>query len=127
MKYFLIALALFAPEAFAAKRLSRRAPVYFPSFGLGSTSSVAYTGTAGSSFEWNPVGGGDTVLLRILTTSAAHIAVGTAPVATAADPILPANTEMILEILAGEKVSAVPVSANGTLFTTELIMHTTRD
>lgn len=128
MRHILLALLLLSSaEAFAAKRLSWKAPVYFPSVGLGSTSSVAYAGSAGSSFEWNPTGGGDTVLLRILTTTAAHIAVGTSPTATSASPILPANTEMILEVPAGSKVSAAPVSTAGVLWSTELVTYPTKD
>lgn len=129
MKHILIAVLLLAStEAYAAKLLSYRARQYFPAFGLGSTSSVAYTGAAsGESFVWNAAGGGETALLRVFTTTAAHIAVGTDPDAGASDPILPANTEMILEVPAGYKVSAKPVSTAGVLFTTELVTYPFKD
>lgn len=128
MKHLFIAGLFFASvNAQGAKLVSIKARQYLPVFGLGSTSSVAYTGAGGSSFQWNPVGGGDTVLLRIFTTTAAHIKVAASPTASAADPILPANTEWILEVPAGSKVGAVPVSTSGLLYSSELITYPSND
>lgn len=124
---FLAVLILFSSNAQAAKLVSERGLQYLPVFGLGSTSSVAFTGASGESFVWNATGGGGTVLLRIFTTQAAYIAHGTNPDATSADPILPANTEMILEIPSGEKISAAAVSTGGTLYTSELLTYSNLD
>jgi hypothetical protein len=124
-RLILAALLLFSANAQAAKRLAMNGPNYLQAFGVGSTFSVSYTGTAGRTSIWYPTGGGNTVLLRIFTTSAAHIRTGTSPepTATASDFILPANTEMILEVPSGSKVSAVPVSTNGLLYTSEIITY----
>lgn len=117
----LLALVLLTSfEASAAKRLGGQGFSYFPSFGLGSTSSVAYTGTAGRTFALLSGVGEPTVLVRVLTTTAAYIAVGASPTAVASDMLLPANTETILEIPDGYKVSAVPLSSSGTLYATLL-------
>lgn len=123
MKLLLALLLLASPQAFAAKLVSQRALQYLPTFGVGSTSSVAYTGVPGTSFRWYATGGGPTTLLRILTTSAALIKVGDAPTAGASDMLLPANTEMILEVISGYRVSAAPLSTGGSLYVTELIPY----
>lgn len=127
MKLLLALLFLASANANAAKLVSSKALQYLPVFGIGSTSSVAYTNTSGETFVWNPVGGGQTTVLRVLTTSGAYISHGTAPSATALDMYLPANTEIILEILAGSKVSAVSAGGPGRLFTTEIITYPSKD
>lgn len=107
----------------AAKRLSEFGADYAQVFGVGSTSSVSYTGTAGSSFSMIAAGGSATAVVRVLTTTAAYIAVGSAPTATASDMLLPANTEIILEIPTGNKVSAVPLTTSGTMYVTHMILY----
>jgi hypothetical protein len=123
MKLLLALLLLVTSEAHAAKLVSQRALQYLPTFGIGSTSSVAYAGLPGTSFRWYATGGGPTTLLRLVTTSAALIKVGDAPTAGAADMLLPANTEMILEVISGYRVSAAPLTTGGSLFVTELIPY----
>lgn len=123
----LVALALLPANGFAAKRLSNKYPSYFPVFGLGSTSSVAYTGAAGKSFSMLASDGAATNVVRVLTTTAAYIAVGSDPTATASDMLVPANTEIYLEILSGYKVSAVPLSSSGTLYVTNMVTYPNND
>lgn len=127
MKLLLALLFLVSTEAHAAKLMSQKVRSYFPVLGMGSTSSVAYTGTAGSSFEWTPSGGASTILLRIITTTAAHIKVAASPTATTADPYLPANTEMLLEVPTGSKVSAIQNATGGFLYTTEMLLYPNLD
>lgn len=83
-----------------------------------STTQVkAYTGTAG--VIDNAVGG-QTRVVRIVVTSAAHIAIGGTPTATTSDVYMPANVAEYFLINPGEKVSAVQVSAGGNLHVTEM-------
>lgn len=120
----LSALLLFASaDGFAAKRLSNRGYSYFPAFSVGSTSSVSYTSTAGKSFTMDNADGNATTLVRILTTTASYIAIGTDPSPTSADIPLPANTEMIIEIPNHYKVGASMQSSTGFLYATHLKMN----
>lgn len=82
-----------------------------------TTQKVAYTGTAG--VITNPVGS-YTTLCRIVVTSNAYIAFGTAPTATTSDVYMPANVPEYFTIRPGEKVSAVQDAAGGTLIVTEM-------
>jgi hypothetical protein len=79
--------------------------------------SVAYTGTAG--VIANAVGS-QTNVVRILVTSAAHVAFGAAPSATTSDMLMAANVPETFVITPGQKVSAVQASAGGTLHVTEM-------
>lgn len=85
---------------------------------LDTHQSVAYTGTAGTIAS--PVGG-QTYRVRILTTSAAYVKVGKSPTATTSDVYWPAGIAEDRVIAPGESVSAVQVSAGGTLHVTEII------
>jgi hypothetical protein len=84
---------------------------------LGAHQSKAYTGTAGTID--NAVGS-QTRHVRVVVTTAAFVAFGTAPTATAGDVYLAANVPETFTINPGEKVSAVQVSSGGTLHVTEL-------
>jgi hypothetical protein len=84
---------------------------------LGTTQVAAYTGTAG--VISNAVGA-QTRFIRVVVTSAAHIAIGASPTATTSDPYMAANVPEVFVINPGEKVSAVQVSAGGNLHVTEL-------
>ncbi len=118
----LLSLALLLPlPAHASKLVNAAQRQYFASVGLGSTQSVAYTGTAGTTAQVLSPNGGATELVSVLVTTAAYVAQGTAPTATASDMLVPANTPTVIEVLAGNKVSAVPLSSNGTLYVTHLI------
>ena len=85
-------------------------------FFLGASQSDAYTGTAGVS----DAVGAQTRLVRVVVTTDAFIAIGKTASATTSDAFLPANTVEYFIINAGEKVSAVQVSAGGTLYITEM-------
>lgn len=86
-------------------------------FRPGAHQSVAFTGTAGTIA--NAVNA-QTRAVRIVATEACYIAVGVAPTATAAGVYLPADRPEVFMVSGGEKVSAVQVTAGGTLHVTEL-------
>lgn len=85
---------------------------------LGTHQSVAYTGTAGTIA--NPVSS-QTYKVRVVVTSAAYVKIadGTT-VATASDVYMPADSAEYFSITPGQKVSAIQVSAGGTLHVTEI-------
>lgn len=75
--------------------------------------------TASSAAMTNAVGAGITVV-RLVATSACHIAVGVTPVATTSNMYLPANTVQYLAISPGLKVAAIQNAAGGNLHVTEM-------
>ena len=85
------------------------------SYKLGTTQSVAYTGTAGAIA--NVVGASK---VCIWCSTDAHIAVGSAPVATTSDKPVTAKLDYVIDIEPGQKVSAIQQSAGGTLYVTPL-------
>lgn len=85
---------------------------------LGTHQKVAYTGTAGTIS--NAVGTG-TQKVRVLCTTAAYIAIGNDPTATANDVYVPAETPEYFTITAGMKVSAIQSASGGTLHVTEIV------
>jgi len=85
----------------------------FQAFKPGTHQSVAYTGTAGTIS--NAVG---TSLIRVICTSDAYIAVSSAPTATTSDMLVIANTTEYFVCNPDDKVSAIQVSAGGTLHVT---------
>lgn len=127
MRLLVLILSLYAGEAMAAKRLSNKYPQYLPVFGIGSTSSVAYGASPGTSFSMIAPNGEANALVRIVTTSAALVAVGASPTAAASDMLVPANTPIELEIPSTYKVSATPLSAAGTLYVTHLVTYPNND
>jgi hypothetical protein len=86
-------------------------------FRLGTHQSVAYTAVAGTISTAITTG---IQYVRVVTTSAAYIKIGSSPTATTSDVYLPADWSEVFRISPGEKVSAVQVSAGGTLHVTEL-------
>jgi len=83
---------------------------------LDTHQSKAYTGTAGTID--NAVGT-QIYKVRVVTTSAAYIKIGDSPTATTADVYMPADSPEYFTITPGQKVSAIQVSAGGTLHVTE--------
>lgn len=86
-------------------------------FRPGTHQSIAYTGTAGTIA--NAVNA-HTRAVRVVSTSACYLAFGQAPTATSAGVYMPADRPEIFMVSGGEKVSAIQVSAGGTLHVTEL-------
>jgi hypothetical protein len=85
----------------------------------GTKQTAAYTGTAGT--ITNPVGG-QTYRLRLITTSDAYVLVGDGTAATSATgAYLPALSPEYVICNPGQKVSAVQVSAGGTLEVVECV------
>lgn len=76
---------------------------------------VTYTGTAGTIA--NAVRGR---ILRVVCTSAAHIAIGSAPTATANDMYVAADQPEYFRCQVGDKVSAIQSVTGGTLHVTEM-------
>lgn len=84
---------------------------------LGTHQSKAYTGTAGTID--NAISDG-IQKVRVVVTSAAYIKIGKSATATTFDVYMAADVPEYFTIKAGEKVSAVQVSAGGTLHVTEV-------
>lgn len=84
---------------------------------FGTHQSVAYTGTAGT------ISTAITQAVkkaRIVVTSAAYVKIGVSPTATNSDVYMAADSPEYVSIMPGEKVSAIQVSAGGTLHVTEI-------
>jgi hypothetical protein len=65
---------------------------------------------------------GDEVrLVRVWATTDCHIAVGITPVATTADMPVTAKVETYIPVNGGDKLSAIRITADGTLYVTELL------
>lgn len=86
----------------------------------GQAQSVAYTGTAGTVSNGLPQG---CPAVMVWTTTAAHVKVGVSPTATTGDLPIPANIPIVLPIQPAAtadgglvKVSAIQISAGGTLY-----------
>lgn len=81
-----------------------------------SSSTTAYTGTAGTSGA-APDG---TIAVRVLTTTAAYIRIEKDATAVANDTYMPAGVFDYFQCGAGEKVSAIQVASGGNLQVTFL-------
>lgn len=84
---------------------------------LSTHQSKAYTGTAGTI---DNVVGSQTRKVRVVVTSAAYVKVGDSPTATTSDVYMPADAPEYFTCTPGQKVSAIQVSAAGTLHVTEI-------
>jgi len=84
---------------------------------IGTHQNVAYTGTAGTVANVCTAG---VQKVRVVATTACYITIGVSPTATTAGIYLPADTPEYFTISAGEKVSAIQLSAGGTLHVTEV-------
>lgn len=82
----------------------------------GTTQVKAYTTSAAID---NAVGS-QTRVVRVVTTTAAHIAFGAAPTATTSDVYMPAGVAEYFAITPGEKIAAVQVASGGNLHVTEM-------
>jgi hypothetical protein len=83
----------------------------------GTHQSKAFTGTAGTID--NAISTGVT-RARVVVTSAAYVKVGKGVTATSADVYMAADSPEYVIISPGEVVSAIQVSAGGTLHVTEV-------
>lgn len=84
----------------------------------GATQVVAYTGTAGT--ITNATGAGIQVI-RVVLTTAGHIAITTAgTAATTSDIYMPAGIPEYFVVPASVKVSAIQVASGGNLHVTEM-------
>lgn len=90
---------------------------YFGTGRLGTTQSATFTTTAGT--ITNAVGA-QTYRVRVAATTDAFIAIGKAPTATTSDAPVFAGVPEYFTIAPGEKVSALQISAGGTVYVTEI-------
>ena len=67
----------------------------------------------------NPVGA-QTMVVRIVSTTACHYRFAKVPVAVTTDSLLPANVVEYLSIKPGEKVAFIRISGDGTASVTEM-------
>ncbi len=86
-------------------------------FKPGTSQVVAYTGTAGTIA--NAIGSGVNVV-RVMLTTAGHIAFGPAPTATTSDMYLAANVPEYFMVTPGAKISAIQSASGGNLHVTEM-------
>lgn len=80
-------------------------------FPIGTTQTVAYTGTAG--VTTNAIG---TSFVRIVCTTDAFVAVGASPTATTAGMFVPAKCPEWFPIDPGYKVSVIRLTDSGTAY-----------
>lgn len=85
-------------------------------YAIKSNEVVAYTGTAGNS----AAAATGIVAVRVVATTAAHVAIGKTVTATASDALLPANTPAFFKIFDGERVSVIQNAAGGNAYVTFL-------
>lgn len=84
---------------------------------IAQTQSVTFSSVAGTISSV----GSQTYRVLVLTTESAFIKIANGLAATSTDAYRSANEEAIFSITPGQTVSAVQVSAGGTLHVTELI------
>ena len=84
---------------------------------IGRHQSIPYTGTAGTIALTIQPG---TYKVRVCATSACYIAIGSNPTATTAGVYMPGDSPEYFTCHPGEKVSAIQLSAGGTLHVTEI-------
>lgn len=81
-----------------------------------SNEVVAYTATAGNS----AAAATGIIAVRVVTTTAAHVAIGNGVTATTSDALLPANDPASFKIFDGERVSVIQNAAGGNAYVTFL-------
>lgn len=91
---------------------------YFGTGRLGTHQSASYTGTASTAVTNFTTG---TQKVRIVVTTAAYIKIGASPTATTSDVYMPADSPEYFTVNPGESISAIRVSASGTLHVTEIV------
>ena len=84
---------------------------------LSTVQNVAYTGTAGTLTN---AFGTQTYKVRCLATTDCYIRIEASPTATTSDTYLVGLSAEYFSVSPGQKVSAVQVSAAGTLIVTEI-------
>lgn len=91
--------------------------IYVGTGRLGSHQSAAYTTAAGTISTAIGLG---VQKVRVVTTSAAYIKISESPTATSSDVYMPADAPEYFTVNPGQKVSAIRVSADGTLHVTSI-------
>jgi len=83
----------------------------------GTTQTIS---VAASSAAVSDAFGASTEYVRVVSTVNCHITFGGSPTATTSLPYLPLGEVEIIKVSPGEKMAAIRVSGDGTLFCTEL-------
>lgn len=84
---------------------------------LGSSQNVSYTGTAASSTAFAST----TTVVRLVSTSDCYVVFGSNPTATTSSSFLPVGVVEYFLVTPGQKVSAIQLSAAGSLNVTECL------
>lgn len=83
----------------------------------GATQTIAFTSTSVANTTAFQAG---TRLVRVIASTACHLAIGGSPTATTNSPKLPANTEALLVVNPGEKIALIRTTTSGTGWVTEV-------
>lgn len=82
--------------------------------GLGTAQTVAYDASVQSTAV-----GLNTTVIRVVSTTDCHVAIGTNPTATTSSTFLPVYSVEYFKIAPGSKIAAIKNATAGTLYVTE--------
>jgi len=82
--------------------------------GLGAAQTVAYNASVQSTAV-----GINTTVIRVVSTTDCHVAIGTNPTATTSSTFLPVYSVEYFKIAPGSKIAAIKNATAGTLYVTE--------
>lgn len=88
----------------------------------GTSQQLAYTGSSSSA---STAFGGQTRQIRVVSTSACHYVVDTAPTAATTDAFLPANWIEYITVQPGQKIAAIRAATDGLITATSGTLHVT--
>ncbi|MGE4259225.1 MAG: hypothetical protein AB7F19_07775 [Candidatus Babeliales bacterium] len=91
---------------------------FLPTVAWGTSQNVS---VSGSSTQSSAVGAG-TRLVRLASTTACHIAIGSNPTATSTSALVFANVPEYVQCSPGDKIAVIQDSASGTLNIVEAIL-----
>ena len=89
----------------------------FQAYQPATTQKVDYTGTSAATS--NAVATG-IHLVRVVSTTDCHVAIGGTPTATTSDLYLPAYTVEYFIVNEGQKLAAIRAASSGSLYVTEM-------
>lgn len=114
MKWIMALLGFFLVAPAAAQSLGKDSDILRPATTLNlqvETSSTSITSPISANI----------IAVRVVSTVAAHIAVGATPLtATTSDLLLPANVPATFAVRGGDYIAAIRVGSDGNLYITEL-------
>lgn len=95
---------------------------FLPTVKLSASQDVTVGASSAQSTAIGTAGHTPNKIVRIVSTTACRIAIGTNPTAVAASTFLPANVVEFTEIAPGEKIAVLQESAGGKLNISECIL-----